>query len=94
MERFSTWVAQLMTAQERAAFSTKMSAAKTVEERKQIRQENHQTMQERAKSQGMSLPDQPPAGMGGMGQGGGMMNQDGSMMNQGGGMGSGQGHSQ
>jgi hypothetical protein len=82
--------AQLMTPQKRAAFSSKMSAAKTVEEREQLRQENHQAMQERAKSQGMSLPDQPPAGMG---QGGGMMNQ-GSGMGHGSGMGSGQGHNQ
>lgn len=64
---------QLMTPQERAAFHTKMLAAKTVEERQQIRRDNHQAMQERAKAQGVSLPDQPAAGMGaGMGHGGGM----------------------
>ena len=88
---------QLMTPQERAEFRTKMSAAKTVEEREQIRKENHQAMQERAKSHGLTLPEKPPAGMG---QGGGMMNQNGSMMNgsggmgHGGGMGSGGGRSQ
>jgi hypothetical protein len=63
---------QLMTPQERTAFRTKMSAAKTLEERELIRQENHQAMQERAKTQGLTLPDQPSAGRQGMGQGGGM----------------------
>ncbi len=81
---------QLMTPQERAAFRAKMSAAKTAEEREQIRNENHRAMQERAESRGLTLPDQSPADMGGMGQGGGMMNQ-GSGMGRGGGMGSGRG---
>lgn len=80
---------QLMTQQERAEFRTKMSAAKTVEERNRIREENHQAMQKRAESHGLTLPDQAPAGQRGMGQGG-MMNRDGGMGN-GGGMGSGSG---
>jgi hypothetical protein len=84
---------QLMTPQERTTFRTKMSAAKTLEERELIRQENHQAMQERAKAQGLTLPDQPSAGRQGMGQGGGMMNQGGGM-GHGGGMGSGRGGSQ
>ncbi len=79
---------QLMTPQERAGFRAKMSAAKTIEERDQIRKENHQIMQERAKSHGLTLPDQPPAGQRGVGQGGGMMNRGGGMGN-GDGMGSG-----
>jgi hypothetical protein len=82
---------QLMTPQERTEFRARMSAAKTSEEREQIRKENHQAMQERAESHGLTLPDQPSAGTRGMGQGGGMMNQDGSMMNQGGSMGHGGG---
>ncbi|MBU0946430.1 MAG: hypothetical protein KKE53_18540 [Proteobacteria bacterium] len=53
---------QLMTLQERAAFRAKMSAVKTLEEREQIRNENHQVMQNRAKSHGLPLPDQVPAG--------------------------------
>jgi uncharacterized membrane protein YgcG len=82
---------QLMTPQERAEFRAKMSAAKTTEEREQIRKENHRIMQERSESHGMTLPNQPPAGQGGMGQGGGM-NRGGGMGN-GGGMGSGRGRS-
>ena len=74
---------QLMTQQERMQFRAKMRAAKTVEERQQIRQEHHALMQKRAKDQGVTLPDVPPqqgmmrgSGMGmgmgpGMGRGGG-----------------------
>ncbi len=91
---------QLMTPQERSAFRTKMSGAKTLEEQEKIRNENHRAMQERAQSHGLNLPDQVPAGKRGMDQGSGMINQNGSMMNQsdgighGGGLGSGGGHSQ
>jgi hypothetical protein len=92
-EQEQTYGVQLMTPEERAAFRTKMSGAKTLEEREQIRNENHQAMQERAKSHGMTLPDQVPAGERGMGQGGGMMNQNGGM-GQGRGMGRGVGQSQ
>ena len=55
-----------------------MRAARTVEEREQIRQEHHAAMQVRAREQGVSLPDMPmPRGQGmgggaGMGPGGGM----------------------
>ena len=64
---------QLMTPQERSAYQSKMHAAKTNEEREQIRAQHHQEMQVRAKQQGVTLPDMPPAsGMGGgMGPGGG-----------------------
>jgi hypothetical protein len=64
---------QLMTEQERTAHQTKMRAAKTNEEREQIRAQHHKEMQARAKQQGVTLPDEPPAkGMGGgMGPGGG-----------------------
>ncbi len=62
---------QLMTAQERAEFRARMRAAKTLEEREQIRLEHHKAMQERAKAQGKTLPDTPPAMGGGMGPGGG-----------------------
>ena len=45
-------------------------AAKTEQEREQIRLEHHQKMQERAKAQGKTLPDKPPADRGpGMGPG-------------------------
>ena len=65
---------QLMTSQERTAYQTRMRAAKTNEEREQIRAQHHKEMQVRAKQQGVTLPDEPPAkGMGGgMGPGGGM----------------------
>jgi hypothetical protein len=66
---------QLMTQQERDEHRAKMRAAKTDKEREQIRKEHHEKMKERAKVQGVTLPDEPPAmgGMGGgMGPGGGM----------------------
>ncbi|MBS4095956.1 MAG: hypothetical protein KGZ83_03850 [Sulfuricella sp.] len=70
---------QLMTKQERAEHRTKMRAAKTPEEREQIRKEQHQLMQERAKERGVTLPAEPPVGGGGMGPGGGMMGPGGGM---------------
>ena len=81
---------QLMTRQERMEHRTKMNAAKSVQERDQVRLEHHEQMKLRAKERGVSLPDAPPTqgmgmgpgrGMGGMGPGGGM----------GGGMGGGRG---
>lgn len=64
---------QLMTPQELAEHRAKMRAAKTVEEREQIRKENHERMEVRAKERGVTLPEEPPAGGGGMGPGGGGM---------------------
>ncbi len=66
---------QLMTQQERNEYRTRMRAAKTAEEREQIRKEHHEQMKTRAKEKGVTLPDEPPArGMGGgMGPGGGGM---------------------
>jgi hypothetical protein len=61
---------QLMTAEERAAYRQRLMAAKTEEERNQIRAEHHVRMQERAKEKGVTLPDEPP--MGGMHMGPGM----------------------
>jgi hypothetical protein len=76
---------QMMTNQERIEHRTKLRAAKTVEEREQVRLEHHEQMKLRAKERGVALPDEPPAqgggmgrrlgpggGMGGMGPGGGM----------------------
>jgi hypothetical protein len=77
---------QLMTRQERREYRIKMRAAKTAEEREQIRKEHHEQMKERAKTRGVTLPDEPPAGGGGMGPGGG-----GGMGPGGGGMGPGGG---
>jgi hypothetical protein len=72
---------QLMTEQERTEYRTRMRTAKTSAERQQIRKEHHEQMKARAKEQGVTLPDEPPAkGMmmepmgpdGKMGPGGGM----------------------
>ena len=62
---------QLMTEQERNIYRERMLAAQTAEERERIRQEHHEQMQERARAQGLSLPDTPPSRGGGMGPGGG-----------------------
>lgn len=78
---------QLMTNQERIEHRNKLRAAKTLEQREQVRLEHHEQMKLRAKERGMALPDEPPAqggrggrgmgpgaGMGGMGPGGGGRN--------------------
>jgi hypothetical protein len=59
---------QLMTEQELSQHRTKMRTAKTAEEREKIRKEHHEQMKERAKERGLTLPDEPPARGGGMGQ--------------------------
>lgn len=84
---------QLMTRQERAEYRARMQAAKTAEEREQIRNEHHERMKERARERGVTLPDEPPARGGrmmmepgsGMGQGGGSMGPGGGGMGSGGG---------
>ncbi len=68
---------QLMNQQERQRYRAEMRNAKTAEEQEQIRARHHAEMQERARKQGITLPDEPPAdrgpgmgrGMGGPGQG-------------------------
>ncbi len=72
---------QLMTKQEQMEYQQKMRAAPDAAAREEIRAEHHKAMQERAKQQGITLPDQPPARGGGAGRG----------MGPGGGMGAGQG---
>lgn len=69
---------QLMTQQERFEYRQRLQNANTAAARERIRAEHHQRIQERAKGQGIKLPEQPPA------QG----------MHQGSGMGVGQGRSQ
>ncbi|MGA8010253.1 MAG: hypothetical protein WCA24_12785 [Thiomonas sp.] len=81
---------QLMTQKERREYRLKMRQAKTVEQREQIRAENHKSMQERAKERGVKLPDTPPArgmrsGGGGMGPGGGGQGPGGGGIGPGGG---------
>jgi len=80
---------QLMTRQERVEFRARMRAAKSAEEREQIRLQHHEQMKERAKAKGVTLPDEPPATGGHMAPGGGM--RPGGGMGTGGGMGPGGG---
>ena len=82
--------AQLMTEEERRAFMEKMRAAKTPQEREQIRQEHHQLMMQRAREKNIELPDMPPTRPG-MGNGPGMGKGQGMGQGQGMGRGMGQG---
>lgn len=77
---------QLMTQQERFEHRQLLLNAETGKERERIRTEHHRKMQERAKEQGVTLPEQPPAqGMGkGQGQGSGPGAGQGRGMGQGG----------
>lgn len=58
---------QMMTEQERYEYRARMQAAKTDQEREQIRMEHHERMTERAKARGLTLPATPPRKGGGMG---------------------------
>ncbi|MEI7843065.1 MAG: hypothetical protein WCI39_08540 [Gallionellaceae bacterium] len=62
---------QIMTPQERIEHRKKMRAAKSVEEREQVRQEQHEKMKESAKERGATLPENPPPLGGGIGPRGG-----------------------
>ncbi|MFA5939973.1 MAG: hypothetical protein WC809_11515 [Sinimarinibacterium sp.] len=59
---------QLMTPDEIAAHRARMQAA-TPQERARIRAEHHKLMVVRARERGVTLPDEPPMGGGGMGPG-------------------------
>jgi hypothetical protein len=76
---------ELLTPTERVEFRSRMRSARTLEERNQIRNENHKAMSERAASRGMVLPDGPRSRGTGRGQGRGMGS--GGGMGQGGGNG-------
>ncbi|MDY6909469.1 MAG: hypothetical protein SWC40_05970 [Thermodesulfobacteriota bacterium] len=65
-----TYGSQHMTQHERTEQLLKMRSAKTPAEQEQIRSEHQQRMQERNKARGLTLPDEPPARGGAMGQGG------------------------
>jgi hypothetical protein len=60
--------AQIMTEQERIEHRARMRAARTPEEREQVRIEHHGQMVERARERGVTLPEEPPV-RGGMGPG-------------------------
>ena len=63
---------QLMTEDEMTEHRNIMRSFKTEEEREAYRLEHHKLMQERAKEQGITLPDTPQQRGKGMGPGGGM----------------------
>lgn len=60
---------QMMTEQERNEYRARMQAAKSNEEREQLRLEHHERMKVRAKERGLSMPDSPPRKGSGMGGG-------------------------
>ena len=62
---------QLMSEQERIEHRNKMRSLHTAGERQRYRLEHRKKMQQRAKQQGLSLPEQPHRQGGGMGQGSG-----------------------
>jgi opacity protein-like surface antigen len=75
--REQVYGSELMTPQERTEYQNRMRSMKTEQEREALRLEHHKQMQARAKAQGKTLPDMPPAGHGGgmgpgMGPSGGM----------------------
>lgn len=90
-KREQIYGSQLMTQKERNEYHAKMRAAKTAQEREQIRLEHHQQMQERAKERGVTLPDEPPMRGKGMGPGTGKCGGPGMPGGPGAGMGSGGG---
>jgi 1,2-phenylacetyl-CoA epoxidase catalytic subunit len=62
---------ELMTVKEREEHQAKMRSLKTEEERTAYRQEHHKQMQQRAKEQGVTIPDEPAQRGSGAGSGGG-----------------------
>lgn len=61
----------LMTVKEREEHREKMRSLKTEEERTAYRQEHHKKMQQRAKEQGVTIPDTPAERGSGAGRGAG-----------------------
>lgn len=60
---------QMMTEQERNEHRTQLRAAKSEEERDQIRRAHHDHMRQRAQERGVTLPEEPAARGGGTGLG-------------------------
>jgi len=60
---------QLMTEQERNEHRMKMQSMETEEARERYRMEHHKKMLQRAKQQGVTLPDMPQQRGGNMGRG-------------------------
>lgn len=61
--------AQMMTEQERNEHRAALRAARSDQEREQIRRTHHEQMQSRAKERGVTLPDEPPPRGAGRGMG-------------------------
>lgn len=61
---------ELMTQQERLEYRERLRQADGDDDRERIRSEHHEQMQERARERGVTLPDTPPRGGPGMGNGG------------------------
>jgi len=59
-EQDEIYGSQLMTQQERDEHRARMRAARSIEEQEKIRMEHHELMKERAKVQGLALPESPP----------------------------------
>lgn len=87
----SVFGSQLMTQQERNEHRLKMQSAKTAEERETVRSQHHQQMLERARQQGVTLPETPPDRGAGRGMGPGRGQGMGSGQGMGGGGGQGRG---
>lgn len=51
---------ELMTDEERAEHRERMRSMDSQEEREQYRREHHEKMKQRAREQGVELPDEPP----------------------------------
>jgi len=62
---------QMMSEQERHEHQQQMSEMKTEPEREAFRKQHHEKMQERARQQGLTLPDSPGPHGKGMGPGSG-----------------------
>ncbi len=67
-ERVYGW--QLMSKEERQRYRERLRHAGPPEERARIRQEHHERMKERAREQGITLPEKPGAYRKGLGPGG------------------------
>ncbi len=68
---------QMMSEQERHEHQQQMREMKTEPEREAFRKQHHEKMQERARQQGLTLPDSPGPHGKGMGSGSGHQNRRG-----------------
>jgi len=69
---------QLMSEEERSQYQRQMRSMSSAQEREAFRMQHHEMMQERARQQGVTLPDVPRSGGQGMGPGAGAGQQPGA----------------